>query len=300
MALRLLENDPCTRHIERTPALTEALNDAWTILEESGITAETLTDVITSTLSKQAATVCRGVVTKRPTAHGDIDRRIDRVLTSRVFGYPLMIALLCAVFWLTLVFANTPSEWLSSGFSYVEAWLSEALLALGAPLWLHDALVLGVFRVLSWVIAVMLPPMAIFFPLFTLLEDVGYLPRVAYNLDHRFYRCHACGKQALTMAMGFGCNAAGVVGARIIDSKRERLLATLTNNFVPCNGRFPTLIAILTMFCIGGSGSSLLSTLLLTAVVLLGILLTFGTTALLSRTVLKGVPSSFTLELPPF
>ncbi|MEG0541292.1 MAG: nucleoside recognition domain-containing protein, partial [Angelakisella sp.] len=173
----------------------------------------------------------------------------------------------------------------------------------GAPHWLHGMLVLGVYRVLAWVVAVMLPPMAIFFPLFTLLEDMGYLPRVAFNLDHIFQRCRTCGKQCLTMCMGFGCNAAGIIGCRIIDSPRERLIAIITNNFIPCNGRFPTLIAIITMFFVGvGSsfGGSLLSAMMLSGVVLLGILMTFAVSAVLSRTLLRGVPSSFTLELPPY
>ena len=164
-------------------------------------------------------------------------------------------------------------------------------------------LVDGVYRVLAWVASVMLPPMAIFFPLFTLLEDLGYLPRVAFNLDKYFKKAHACGKQALTMCMGFGCNAAGVVGCRIIDSPRERLIATITNSFVPCNGRFPTLIAIISMFFVGAVAApfqSAVSTLLLTGVILLGILMTFLVSRLLSQTILKGVPSSFTLELPPF
>ena len=181
--------------------------------------------------------------------------------------------------------------------------LTELFEYLNAPDWLHGVLVLGVYRVLAWVVSVMLPPMAVFFPLFTLLEDAGYLPRVAYNLDRPFKRCRACGKQALTMCMGFGCNAAGVVGCRIIDSPRERLLAILTNNFVPCNGRFPTLIALLTMFFVGTSGggfSSLLSALLLTAAIVLGVGITFAVTKLLSKTLLRGVPSSFTLELPPY
>ena len=172
---------------------------------------------------------------------------------------------------------------------------------LNAPAWLHGALVLGVYRVLAWVVSVMLPPMAIFFPLFTLLEDVGFLPRIAYNLDRPFCRCNACGKQALTMCMGFGCNAAGVVGCRIIDSPRERLLAILTNSLVPCNGRFPTIITLLTVFFIGtAGGSSLLAALLLTGVILLGIIATFGCTWLLSKTLLRGTPSAFTLELPPY
>ena len=177
----------------------------------------------------------------------------------------------------------------------------EALL--GVPLWLHDALILGVYRVAAWVVSVMLPPMAIFFPLFTLLEDMGYLPRVAYNLDRPLKRCGACGKQALTICMGFGCNAAGVVGCRIIDSPRERLLAILTNSFVPCNGRFPTLVNLILLFFVGtaaGPGQSVLSALLLTGFILLGAAATFAVTGLLSRTVLRGVPSSFTLELPPY
>ena len=168
---------------------------------------------------------------------------------------------------------------------------------------LHGLLILGVFRVLAWVVSVMLPPMAIFFPLFTLLEDSGYLPRIAYNLDKPFKSCHACGKQALTMCMGFGCNAAGIVGCRIIDSPRERIIAMITNNFVPCNGRFPTLIAIISMFFLGVSGGafeSLLSALLLTMFIVLGVFMTFAVSKALSMTVLKGMPSSFTLELPPY
>ena len=164
-------------------------------------------------------------------------------------------------------------------------------------------LILGIFRVVSWVVSVMLPPMAIFFPLFTLLEDAGFLPRIAYNLDKPFQKCHACGKQALTMCMGFGCNAAGVVGCRIIDSPRERLIAILTNSFVPCNGRFPTLIALLTMFFVTADGrfpDSLLRALLLTLLIMTGIVMTFFASALLSRTILKGMPSAFLLELPPY
>lgn len=167
----------------------------------------------------------------------------------------------------------------------------------------HGLLVSGAYKVLTWVIAVMFPPMAIFFPLFTLLEDLGYLPRIAFNLDKAFKKCSACGKQALTMCMGFGCNACGVTGCRIIDSKRERLIAILTNSFVPCNGRFPTLISIITMFFIGadtGAFSSIFSVLILCLVILLGIILTFVVSKILSKTILKGEPSSFTLELPPY
>jgi ferrous iron transport protein B len=178
--------------------------------------------------------------------------------------------------------------------------LSELLQFLNAPWWLHDSFVYGIFRTVGWVVAVMLPPMAIFFPLFTLLEDSGYLPRIAFNLDFPFKKCNACGKQALSMCMGFGCNAVGVTGCRIIDSKRERLLAILTNNLVPCNGRFPTIIALITMFLCVGASSNILSALILTVVILFSIFITFSVTKLLSKTVLKGMPSSYTLELPPY
>lgn len=229
------------------------------------------------------------------------DRRLDRLFTSRATGIPVMLLLLTGILWITIEGANLPSELLSRLFFWGQERLTDLFAALGAPDWLHGALVLGIYRVLAWVVSVMLPPMAIFFPLFTLLEDFGYLPRVAFVLDHAFQKAHACGKQALTMCMGFGCNACGVTGCRIIDSPRERLIAILTNNFVPCNGRFPTLIAILTMFfTTGGEHSGLRGALLLTGVILLGVLCTFWVSKLLSATLLKGVPSSFALELPPY
>ena len=162
--------------------------------------------------------------------------------------------------------ANVISDYLSGIFDILELRLSSLLLGLGAPAAVHDAIVYGIYRVLSWVVSVMLPPMAIFFPMFTLLEDLGYLPRVAFNLDNAFYKCRSCGKQALTMAMGFGCNAVGVTGCRIIDSPRERLIAIITNVFVPCNGRFPMLITIITMFFTAASPfSGLVSAVILTA-----------------------------------
>lgn len=229
------------------------------------------------------------------------DRRLDRLFTSRATGIPVMLLLLTGILWLTIEGANVPSALLSEFLFGLQDRLTALFTALNVPDWLHGALVLGVYRVLAWVVSVMLPPMAIFFPLFTLLEDFGYLPRVAFVLDHAFQKAHACGKQALTMCMGFGCNACGVTGCRIIDSPRERLIAALTNNFVPCNGRFPTLIAIISMFfVVGGKGSGLGSALLLMGVILLGVGCTFGASKLLSATVLKGVPSSFALELPPY
>ena len=312
LALRLLEQDgslleELDRYLgagfRQDAGLFLAMQQAEKTLAEAAISPETLKDLIVTALMQTAEAIAAAVVTNEGKHYSAADRRLDRILTSRRTGYPIMLALLAFIFWLTLSGANLPSQLLADGLFGLQDRLSTLLLHAGAPLWLHDALVLGIYRVAAWVVSVMLPPMAIFFPLFTLLEDIGYLPRVAYNLDKPLKRCGACGKQALTMCMGFGCNAAGVVGCRIIDSPRERLLAILTNNFVPCNGRFPTLVNLILIFFVGtagGAGRSVLSALMLTGIILLGILATFGVTKLLSRTLLRGVPSSFTLELPPF
>lgn len=248
---------------------------------------------------RRAEAICRAAVRRETPEYAARDRRLDRLLTSRATGYPIMLLGLAAVLWLTIAGANAPSEWLAHFFGWAQGRFSALLIFLHAPPWLQGLLVDGMFRTLAWVVAVMLPPMAIFFPLFTLLEDAGYLPRVAYNLDRPFQACRACGKQALTMCMGLGCNAAGVVGCRIIDSERERLLAVLTNSLMPCNGRFPALIALMTMF-FSLSGSTLAAALLLTAALVLCVGLTFGATWLLSVTVLRGKPSAFALELPPY
>ncbi|WP_041219479.1 nucleoside recognition domain-containing protein [Desulfitobacterium dichloroeliminans] len=228
--------------------------------------------------------------------------RIDRIVISRAFGYPIMLGLLGLIFWITIVGANLPSQLLATVLFGFQDVLSQGFHAVGAPAWLHGVIVLGAYRTLAWVVAVMLPPMAIFFPLFTILEDLGYLPRVAFNMDHMFKKAKACGKQCLTMCMGFGCNAAGVVSARIIDSPRERLLAILTNNFVPCNGRFPTLIAIATIFVTGMAAlsQSILAVGSVVLIVLVGIFMTFAVSWALSMTLLKGEPSSLVLELPPY
>ncbi len=281
--------------------ITSALKTANEILKQNDISEDSLKDLIVSSVISRSEEIANKVVTNEPRIH-EFDRRLDKILTSKAFGYPVMLLFLGLIFWITISGANYPSALLSDLFLYLQNKLTALFTALNAPSWLHDSLVLGLFRTLSWVVSVMLPPMAIFFPLFTLLEDAGYLPRIAFNLDKPFKRCNACGKQALTMCMGFGCNAVGVTGCRIIDSKRERLLAILTNNLVPCNGRFPTIIAIITMFFVLGSGivSSILSALILTCVILFGILMTFAVTKLLSHTVLKGQPSSYTLELPPY
>ena len=224
-------------------------------------------------------------------------RRLDRVLTSRLTGIPLMLLLLGVILWLTVAGANLPSQWLSRGFDWLGSVLAGWLA--GAPEWLSALLVDGVWRVTAWVVSVMLPPMAIFFPLFTLLEDLGYLPRVAFVLDHAFQKARACGKQALTMCMSLGCTACGVTGCRIIDSPRERLAAMLTSSLVPCNGKFPTLLALITLFLVG-QGGSLVGAAALLGVLLLGVAATLGCTRLLTATVLKGTPSAFALELPPF
>jgi len=247
-ALRLLDWDESlkksmTEFLGRDPSadpgVQEALRMALSRLEETGIPREELKDRITSCLVQTAEEIYAAAVEVSDASCSIRDRRLDRILTSRRTGTPIMLLLLCCVFWLTIVGANYPSQLLSQGLFWVQDRLTEFVRWTGAPEWVNGLLVEGVYRTLAWVVSVMLPPMAIFFPLFTLLEDFGYLPRVAFNLDHHFKKAHTCGKQALTMCMGFGCNAAGVVGCRIIDSPRERLIAVLTNSFVPCNGRFP-------------------------------------------------------------
>lgn len=312
VALRLLEGDEDILRsingflgisLRDLPGMEDTLKQTEALLLAGGLNPEKLKDVLVSCIVLHAEEMCSDAVFVASDKYAVRDRRIDRILTSKITGIPLMLLLLCVIFWLTISGANLPSQLLADGLFWIQDRLSDLFAYLHAPDWLHGALVLGVYRVLAWVVSVMLPPMAIFFPLFTLLEDLGYLPRVAFNLDKYFKKACTCGKQALTMAMGFGCNAAGVVGCRIIDSPRERLIATITNSFVPCNGRFPTMIAIISMFFIGtgvGFGSSLLSAVLLTAVILLGILMTLLVSRLLSKTILKGVPSSFTLELPPY
>jgi ferrous iron transport protein B len=233
----------------------------------------------------------------------DWDQRIDRIVTSPVVGLPLMLVILAVVFWLTIAGANVPSAMLASAFFWFEDRAVAVFDAAGVPWWITGFIWHGVYRGLAWVVSVMLPPMAIFFPLFTILEDLGYLPRVAFNLDFLFRRAGAHGKQALTMAMGFGCNAAGVIATRVIDSPRERLVAILTNNFVPCNGRFPTLIMLATIF-VGAAFPPVVASLAaagaVVGVVVLGVGFTLLMSWLLSRTVLKGEASAFTLELPPY
>lgn len=313
LALRLLENDPgllrslntfLGRDLSEDDALCQAVRQAQSHLDQAGIFEDDLKDRIVSGIVNTAESIASRTVSLPEKPYGKRDSFWDRILTGRLAGYPAMIGLLALIFWLTITGANYPSALLSSLFFSFQEKLTAAFMAVNAPQWLHGILVLGVYRVLAWVISVMLPPMAIFFPLFTLLEDFGYLPRIAYNLDRPFQCCKACGKQALTMAMGFGCNAAGVTGCRIIDSPRERLIAILTNSFVPCNGRLPALVTLITLFFTGASSagpiSSLRPALILTFFILTGVAATFFVSRLLSATVLKGMPSSFTLELPPY
>lgn len=306
-SMRLLEGDASLQktmaeqwHLQG-PMLEQALSLAQKELEKSGLTSETLTDQTVSGLAHQAEDISRSACKSKGRSRAA--QRLDRILTGKWTGIPVMLLLLAGVFWITIAGANIPSQWLWEGFSYLGEAMSAGLLAIGAPVWMEQLLVMGVWRVLSWVVSVMLPPMAVFFPLFTLLEDLGYLPRVAFTLDHCFQKAGACGKQALTMCMGFGCNAVGVTGCRIIDSPRERLVASLTNSFVPCNGRFPTMISLITLFfaasAVGVWGQAL-SSLLLTGVILLGVGMTFLVSRLLSSTILRGEPSSFVLELPPY
>jgi ferrous iron transport protein B len=312
LALRLLEGDESLSRalcaylgedILQRPAVAEALAAAKNLLSQHGWGQRELEEAMVGAIVATAESVAAGVVCAPAQGPSEGDRRLDRLFTSRRTGIPVMLLLLAAVFWLTITGANYPSQLLSTGLFALGDWLTQGLAALGCPPWLLSPLMDGAYRVLAWVVAVMLPPMAIFFPLFTLLEDFGYLPRVAFNLDRCFQCARACGKQSLTMMMGFGCNAAGVVGCRIIDSPRERLIAIITNSFVPCNGRFPTLILLLTVFFIGGGEGfwpSVLSALGLTGVIVLGVGATLLVSRILSATILRGMPSAFALELPPY
>lgn len=255
-------------------------------------------DQIARSFVRRAEALAQRAQGTMPKRERTLTQRLDAVLLHPVLGYAVLLALLLGVFWLTIAGANYPSEGLQWCFDRLGLLLQRGLRALHLPAALRGALLDGVYATTARVVSVMLPPMAIFFPIFTILEDFGYLPRVAFLMDHGFYRAGACGKQALTMCMGFGCNAAGVVGCRIIDSPRERKIAVLTNAFVPCNGRFPALI-----FLIGLSfarGSALLAALCLTGCVLLSVLMTLAASRLLHGTVLRGESSSFALELPPY
>jgi ferrous iron transport protein B len=287
--------------------MTEHVATPEEIIREAGALRRSLAtgfreEVVTS-LYGEVERVARRAVNDHGSQPLELDQKIDRFVTSPVFGLPLMLLILAVVFWLTIIGANVPSAMLAQALFAVEDWAAALFTAWGSPDWLTGFLWHGVYRGLAWVIAVMLPPMAIFFPLFTILEDLGYLPRVAFNLDFLFKRAGAHGKQALSMTMGFGCNAAGVIATRVIDSPRERLVAILTNNFVPCNGRFPTLIMLSTVFVAAAfppAVASLVAAGSVVAVVVLGVMFTLAVSWVLSRTILRGEASAFTLELPPY
>ncbi len=306
-ALRFIEQDQkIIQRLEETtnfelqkyPELIQLGKKVHTELKEHGYYL--LKHQIVKTIYQKSEEICSQVVTNQKQRQIS---KFERLFQKKWFGIPMMLLLLFLIFWITMVGANIPSELLFQFFAWLGDWLRYLLEMFRVPTYFCNLLLDGAYQTVTWVIAVMLPPMAIFFPLFTILEDFGLLPRIAFQLDKQFAKCHACGKQALTMCMGFGCNAVGVTGTRIIDSKRERLLAMITNNFVPCNGRFPTMIAIITMFFIGfssGIQNTFLSALILTGIILFGIAMTFLVSYILSKTVLKGVPSAFVLELPPF
>lgn len=303
VALKLLgRNEQFYQRVENVEEVRNVIEEEIGKLQKAGC-YEHLEDEVVRSLGEKAEQISEECITFNNEAYYERDRKIDRIVTHKVWGILLMIALLGIIFWITISGANIPSAMLSDFFAMIETQLNGFLLSVGMNETLRSVLMDGVYKTLAWVVSVMLPPMAIFFPLFTLLEDFGYLPRIAFNLDGFFRKAKACGKQALTMSMGFGCNAVGISGCKIIDSPRERLIAILTNNFVPCNGRFPTLIAIITMFFAGmvvAPWNGILSAVLLTLVIVLGVVLTFWISRLLSATLLKGVPSSFTLELPPY
>lgn len=298
VSLKLLDGEPkILNSIQENFSIDINKFDAFKKLNEN------FKDVIVSSIMDKAEKICKKVCTFENENYSSRDRKIDKILTSKYLGFPIMIVFLGLIFWLTIVGANYPSQILFSLFEWIQEKLFLFVNWIGIPDWISNMLILGIYQTLTWVISVMLPPMAIFFPLFTILEDLGYLPRIAFNMDGFFKKCCCTGKQMITMCMGFGCNAAGCVGCRIINSPRERLIAIITNNFVPCNGRFPFLIAVATIFIAGtmnGIGATFISTLAVIFVILLGIFLTLLISKILSKTFLKGMPSSFVLELPPY
>ncbi len=303
IALRLLEDkkemsDKICDYIEVSRGFFDGCVE---ILKEKYLKEKNCSDIIVRSIVLTAEAMENEVVKKQENCHR-FDRKLDRLLMGKYTAMPFMVFLLAMVLWITVVGANYPSAMLAELLFIPESYIAEALTFIKVPPVIVSFLTEGCYRVLVWVISVMLPPMAIFFPMFTLLEDFGYLPRVAFNLDNSFKKCGACGKQSLTLCMGLGCNSVGVIGARIIDSPRERLIAILTNNFMPCNGRFPTIIMISTIFFSGMLSlfGGLFSAVILTFVICLGVMLSMLSAKLLTATLLKGEPSSFVLELPPY
>lgn len=260
-------------------------------------------DRIVEKLYQNSSQLVQAGVTYTKNRTSQRTEKLDAIFTSPILGFPIMLVMLGVVFYLTIAGANVPSAMLAEFFGWTEGYLSLFFEMIHAPEWLYGVLVLGFYRGTTWVISVMLPPMAIFFPTFALLENYGYLPRVAFNMDRLFKSVGAHGKQSLTMAMGFGCNAAAMLSTRIIESPRERMLAILTNNFVPCNGRWGTLIVLASLFMASGFTGGMamvVTTSVIVGIVLFGIIVTFFVSWILSKTMLKGVPTHYTLELPPY
>lgn len=285
------------------PFATNDPLDALLSVSRSAAEGDAIRDQIVSDIYRTSRDICKEAVKYEDKKKLDSTYRLDKIVTSKIWGYPIMLAILGTVFWITIAGANVPSGLLADMFGVIEGYITAGFHAVNAPDWLHGILVLGFFRGTSWVVSVMLPPMAIFFPVFALLENFGYLPRVAFNMDRLFKKSGGHGKQALTMSMGFGCNAAAILSTRIIESPRERMLAILTNNFVPCNGRWPTLILLSSLFMAAGVTSgwhTLATAFIVMGMVLFGIVITLTVSWTLSKTALRGVPTHYTLELPPY
>ncbi|BDG35481.1 nucleoside recognition domain-containing protein [Saccharococcus caldoxylosilyticus] len=271
--------------------------------EARALTPADTREQIVAAIFRTSQAICNETVTYTNQAKQYETEKLDRIFTSKLWGFPIMLVMLAVVIYITVAGANIPSSMLASFFGWVEGYLTLFFQAIHAPDWLYGLLVLGLYRGTAWVVSVMLPPMAIFFPIFALLENYGYLPRVAFNMDRLFKKAGAHGKQSLTMAMGFGCNAAAVMSTRIIESPRERMLAILTNNFVPCNGRWPTLILLSSLFMAAsytGGWKTFVTASVVVAMVLFGIVVTLTVSWVLSKTALRGIPTHYTLELPPY
>lgn len=286
--------------VEKISNLEQIRREVSDLMKKEGISCTEIRDETSRAISVLSKEICDQVIIKKEKKRCITTEKIDSVLAGRIFSVPCMLLFLCLIFYITVTFANYPSAFLSDLFVRAENFLYSCISKTSTPVWINDMLLKGAFRTLGWVVSVMLPPMAIFFPLFTLLEDWGYLPRIAFNLDRCFKKCSSCGKQSLTMCMGFGCNASGVMGARIINTRRERLLAIITNSFVPCNGKFPTMITLITIFFVGAYANNILVALILSGIIIICVLTTLLMTKLLSLTLLKGEKSSFILELPPY
>lgn len=303
-AMRLLENNCCfncsfNRYFgdDEFDIIYNSVENGKKMLNDNNINQENFVEEIMLSIHEKAQTVESKTVKSLPSKKESIEKKLDKILLGKYTSVPVMLIMLGVILWLTIVGSNYPSSLLRELFDNFQLWLKDAMVSTQIPSVLISVLVDGILKVLLWVVAVMLPPMAIFFPLFALLEDIGILPRFAFNLDKPFECCGACGKQALTTCMGFGCNAVGITGCRIIDSPRERLVAIITNSLTPCNGRFPLLIAIIAMFF---CKSSIISAVILLCFILLSMAMTFISSKVLTSTVLKGVNSSLIIELPSY